>query len=107
MGILWRLFAPQGLKRACRSVRRAAHPVRPASWALSPRPVKKAPRGATDPGEALEWVVSDQVGARSAAAIAGAAGGDGEHNVTTGYGHSQSVLWDYGHRQPKPASVLF
>jgi hypothetical protein len=64
MGILWRLFAPQGLKRACRSVRRAAHPVRPASWALSPRPVKKARRGAfkaTDPDEALEWVVSDQV----------------------------------------------
>jgi hypothetical protein len=67
MGLLWRLFAPRGLKRARRKaqkVRRAAHPVRTASWALSPRPVKHARRAAfkvAHPGEGLELAVSDQV----------------------------------------------
>src|SRR5260370_41601425 len=64
MGILWRLFAPKGLKRARRSVRRAAHPVRTAGWALSPKPVKQLRRGAfkvAHPGAALELAVSDQV----------------------------------------------
>jgi hypothetical protein len=64
MGLLWRLFAPQGLKRARREVRGVAHPVRTASWALSPKPVKRARRAvlrAAHPGEALEWAVSDQI----------------------------------------------
>ena len=64
MGLLWRLFAPKGLKRARRKIRRAAHPIRTASWALSPKPVKKARRAAfkvAHPGEALEWAVEDQV----------------------------------------------
>jgi hypothetical protein len=64
MGLLWRLFAPRGLKRARRKIRRAAHPVRTASWALSPKRVKRARRAAfkvTNPGEALEWAVSDQI----------------------------------------------
>lgn len=64
MGLLWRLFAPRGLKRARRKVRRAAHPVRTASWALSPKPVKQARRAAfkvAHPGEAIELAVSDQI----------------------------------------------
>jgi hypothetical protein len=64
MGLLWRLFAPRGLKRARRKVRKVAHPVRTASWALSPRPVKQARRAAfkvAHPGEAVELAVSDQV----------------------------------------------
>jgi hypothetical protein len=37
MGMLWRLLAPKPLKKARRSVRKAAHPIRTASWALSPK----------------------------------------------------------------------
>jgi hypothetical protein len=44
MGLLWRLFAPRGLKRVRSSVRKVAHAVRSASWALSPKPVNKGRR---------------------------------------------------------------
>lgn len=42
MGLLWRLFAPKPLKRARRSVRRVAHPVR----TLTPKPIKQVRRAA-------------------------------------------------------------
>jgi hypothetical protein len=64
VGSLWRLFAPKGLKRARRKVRKVAHLVRTASWALSPRPVKKARRTAfkvAHPGEAVEFAAENQV----------------------------------------------
>ena len=64
MGLLWRLFAPKGLKRARRKARKVAHPLRTASWALSPRPVKQARRAAfkvAHPGEALEFAAENQV----------------------------------------------
>jgi hypothetical protein len=46
MGLLWRLFAPKPLKKARRTVRKAAHPVRTASRAVTPKPVKKLQRAA-------------------------------------------------------------
>src|SRR5260370_40901690 len=64
MGLLWRLFAPKGLKRAQRKARKVAHPVRTVSWALSPRPVKKARRAAfkvAHPGEALGVAAENQI----------------------------------------------
>ena len=54
----------RGLKRALRKVRKVAHPVRTAGWALSPKPARRARRAAfkvSHPGEALELAVSDQV----------------------------------------------
>lgn len=42
MGLLWRLFAPKSLKRARRSARRVAHPVR----TLTPKPIKQVRRAA-------------------------------------------------------------
>jgi hypothetical protein len=44
MGILWRLFAPKPLKKARRTVRKAAHPVRTATRAVTPKPVKQLQR---------------------------------------------------------------
>jgi hypothetical protein len=82
MGILWRLLAPKGLKRARRTVHRAAHPVRSAGWALSPRPVKKLRRSAfkmAHPGAALELAVSDQV----VKTLRGGARGRGGRKKTT------------------------
>jgi hypothetical protein len=46
MGILWRLFAPKPLKKARRSVRKAAHPVRTTVRAATPKSVKKLQRAA-------------------------------------------------------------
>jgi len=46
MGILWRLFAPKPVKRAGRTVRKAAHPVRTAMRAVTPQPVKQIQRAA-------------------------------------------------------------
>jgi hypothetical protein len=46
MGILWRLFAPKPLKKARRTVRKAAHPVRTATRAVTPKPVKQLQRAA-------------------------------------------------------------
>jgi hypothetical protein len=46
MGILWRLFAPKPLKKARRTVRKAAHPVRTATRAATPKTVKKMQRAA-------------------------------------------------------------
>jgi hypothetical protein len=46
MGLLWRLFAPKPLKKARRTVRKAAHPVRTASRAVTPKPVKQLQRAA-------------------------------------------------------------
>jgi hypothetical protein len=37
MGLLWRLFAPKPLKKARRTVRKAAHPVRTAMRAVTPK----------------------------------------------------------------------
>jgi HIRAN domain len=64
MGILWRLLAPKSLKRARRTVRRAAHPVRTVGWAISPRPVKQIRRGAfkvAHPLEAAEFAAENAV----------------------------------------------
>jgi HIRAN domain len=46
MGLLWRLFAPKPLKKARRTVRKSVHPVRTASRAVTPKPVKKLQRAA-------------------------------------------------------------
>jgi hypothetical protein len=46
MGILWRLFAPKPLKKARRTVSRSVHPVRTATRAVTPQPVKKIQRAA-------------------------------------------------------------
>ena len=46
MGLLWRLFAPKPLKKARRTVRRAAHPVRTARRAVTPTSVKQLQRAA-------------------------------------------------------------
>lgn len=64
MGILWRLLASKGLKKARRSVRRAAHPVRTVGWAISPRPVNQLRRGAfkvAHPLEAAEFAAENAV----------------------------------------------
>ena len=46
MGLLWRLFAPKPLKKARRTVRKAAHPVRTTTRAVTPKPVKQLQRAA-------------------------------------------------------------
>ena len=46
MGLLWRLFAPKPLKKARRTVRKAAHPVHTAARAVTPKPVKQLQRAA-------------------------------------------------------------
>ena len=46
MGLLWRLFAPKPVKKARRTVRKAAHPVRTATRAVTPKPVKQLQRDA-------------------------------------------------------------
>ena len=46
MGLLWRLFAPKPVKKARRTVRKAAHPVRTATRAVTPKPVKQLQRAA-------------------------------------------------------------
>jgi hypothetical protein len=46
MGLLWRLFAPKPLKKARRTARKAAHPVRTATRAVTPKPVKQLQRAA-------------------------------------------------------------
>ena len=46
MGLLWRLFAPKPLKKARRTVRKAAHPARTATRAVTPKPVKQLQRAA-------------------------------------------------------------
>jgi len=64
MGILWRLFAPKPLKKARRTVRRAAHPVGTVTWAVTPKPVKKVRRAASTalhPIEAAEFALENQV----------------------------------------------
>lgn len=40
MGLLWRLFAPKPLKKARRTVSKAAHPARTATRAVTPKPVR-------------------------------------------------------------------
>jgi hypothetical protein len=37
MGLLWRLFAPKPLKKARRTVSKAAHPARTATRAVTPK----------------------------------------------------------------------
>jgi hypothetical protein len=83
MGLLWRLFAPKGLKRARRKARKVAHPLHTASWEMSPKPVKQARRAAfkvAHPGEALEFAVENQVvravrgGSRTASPVVAADG---------------------------------
>jgi hypothetical protein len=46
MRILWRLLAPEPLKRARRTVRKATHPVHTVVRAATPKPVKKLQRAA-------------------------------------------------------------
>lgn len=60
MGLLWRLFAPKPVKKARRSVRKVAHPVR----TVTPKPIKKARHvtyQATHPWEAAEHGVENQI----------------------------------------------
>jgi hypothetical protein len=47
MGMPWRLFAPKPVKKARRTVKKAAHPVRTATRAATPKPVKKIQRAAS------------------------------------------------------------
>jgi hypothetical protein len=46
LGLFWRLFAPKPLKKARRTVRKAAHPVHTAARAVTPKPVKQIQRAA-------------------------------------------------------------
>jgi len=46
MGLLWRLFAPKPMKKARRTVSKAAHPARTATRAVTPKPVKQLQRAA-------------------------------------------------------------
>ena len=58
MGLLWRLFAPKPLKKARRTVRKAAHPVHTATRAVTPKPVKQLQRAA-HPGSLAELKIED------------------------------------------------
>jgi hypothetical protein len=58
MGLLWRLFAPKPLKKARRTVRKAAHPVRTATRAVTPKPVKQFQRAA-HPVSLAEFKIQD------------------------------------------------
>ena len=58
MGLLWRLFAPKPVKKARRTVRKAAHPVRTATRAVTPKPVKQLQRAA-HPGSLAELKIED------------------------------------------------
>jgi hypothetical protein len=60
MGIFWRLFAPKPLKNARRTARKAAHPVRTATRAMTPQPVKKMQRTA-HPFDLAELKAEDAV----------------------------------------------
>ena len=64
MGLLWRLFAPKPLKKARRSVSKAAHPVRTATRAVTPKPVKQLQRAA-HPVSLTELKVEDAAVNRS------------------------------------------
>lgn len=46
MGLFWRLLAPKPVKKARRTVRKAAHPVHTATRAVTPKPVKRLQRAA-------------------------------------------------------------
>src|SRR5580693_1547296 len=46
MGLFWRLFAPKPLKKARRTVRKAANPVHTATRAVTPKPGKQLQRAA-------------------------------------------------------------
>lgn len=54
MGLLWKLLAPEPLKSAQRTTRKAAHPVRTATWRLAPKPVKQVLRMALNAALPLE-----------------------------------------------------
>ena len=58
MGLLWRLFAPKPLKKARRTARKAAHPVRTATRAVTPKPVKQLQRAA-HPVSSAELKIED------------------------------------------------
>jgi hypothetical protein len=60
MGLFWRLFAPKPLKKARRTVRRAAHPVHCTVRAATPKPVKRLQR-AVHPVELAELKIEDSV----------------------------------------------
>jgi hypothetical protein len=55
MGILWRVLAPKPVKKARRTVSKAAHPVRAASRAVTPRPVKKVQRQVRNVTHPADW----------------------------------------------------
>jgi hypothetical protein len=44
MGLLWRLLAPKPVKKARRTITKAAHPVHTATRAVTPKPVKQLQR---------------------------------------------------------------
>jgi hypothetical protein len=58
MGLLWRLFAPKPLKKARRTVRKAAHPARTATRAVTPKPVRQLQRAA-HPASLAELKIGD------------------------------------------------
>jgi hypothetical protein len=58
VGLLWRLFAPKPLKKARRTVSKAAHPARTATRAVTPKPVKQLQR-AVHPVSLAELKIED------------------------------------------------
>ena len=58
MGLFWRLLAPKPLKKARRTVRKAAHPVHTATRAVTPKPVKQLQRVA-HPASLAELKIED------------------------------------------------
>jgi hypothetical protein len=46
MGLLWRLLAPKPVKKARRTIKKAAHPVHTAARAATPKPIKQLQRAA-------------------------------------------------------------
>jgi len=64
VGILWRLFAPKPLKKARRSVRKVAHPVRTVTHAVTPKPIRQVRHAlgtVAHPIESAEFAIENRV----------------------------------------------
>jgi hypothetical protein len=83
MGLFWRLFAPKPLKKARRTVRKAAHPVHTATRAVTPKPVKQLQRAA-HPASMAELKIEDAV----VDALRGKHGQKGTHRAAQGLSKS-------------------
>jgi hypothetical protein len=60
VGLLWRLLAPKPVKKARRTVRKAAHPVHTATRAMTPKPVKQL-QHASHPLDLMELKAEDAI----------------------------------------------